>query len=74
MNRIVKIRAATALGAVAVGAFAVAALTVGSVAIGRMAVGRLGIGGIRARHACIDRLSIGELTVERIARTNRRRA
>lgn len=61
-----------ALLAVAVGAAAVGAIAVGAVAVGAFAIGKLGI-----RHGQIDKLEIGDLTVncltirEQTAHTNK---
>lgn len=47
--------------AMAIGAAAAGAIAVGAVAVGAFAIGKLGI-----RHGRIEKLEIGELTVERL--------
>jgi hypothetical protein len=52
---------ALALGAAALGAFAIGAFAVGALAVGALAIRKLAV---RSGH--IDKLSIGELTVDRL--------
>jgi hypothetical protein len=62
---------AIAVGAVAVGALAVGAVAIGALAIGKLAVGQLVLGRTKLRRGQVDdmviaRLTIRELTIERV--------
>ena len=63
-----EVRTAQATGAVAAGALAVGALAVGALAIGALAIRRLVIWSGR-----VEKLSIGELTVDRLIMRDRNR-
>lgn len=56
---------AAALGAVSMGAYAVGALAIGALAVGTFVAGRLSVGRAQFRDVRIDRLSVGELVIER---------
>jgi hypothetical protein len=57
---------ATALGALALGALTMGALAIGKVAIGQLALGRAKLGRGQAEDLVIARLTIREVTVERL--------
>jgi hypothetical protein len=59
-------KGAVAVGAVGIGAVAVGALAVGAVAVGALAVGAVAVRALAIHRGRIDRLFIGELTVERL--------
>jgi hypothetical protein len=62
---------AIAIGATAVGALALGALAIGALAIGKMTIGQLALGRAKVRRGQVDdliiaRLTLRELTVERV--------
>jgi hypothetical protein len=68
---VVRREGAIAIGATAVGALALGALAIGALAIGKMAIGQLALGRAKVRRGHVDdliiaRLTIRELTVERV--------
>jgi hypothetical protein len=68
---VVRREGAVALGATAVSALALGAIAIGALTIGKIAIGELGLGRARLRRGHVDdlviaRLSIREMTIERI--------
>lgn len=64
-------KAGAAAGAVAVGAAAVGAIAFGAAAIGALAVGKLAIGRLKLKLGHMDKLNVGELTVDHLIVRNR---